>query len=196
MTGAEDSDVMQRVAFGDRESIGILYGRYATVLIAVATRLVGNGADAEDVVHDLFVSLPERAKHYIKERGSVLAWLVILARNTSIDRLRRRRRAVQIGRKREAALSTDNPRDPESEAVALSAREGLGLALAALPATQRAVLEAAFFEGLTYQEIADREGIPLGTVKARCARALSTLRHALEQTGDEESSGEGCDPRG
>jgi RNA polymerase sigma-70 factor (ECF subfamily) len=112
----------------------------------------------------------------------VIAWLAILVRNASIDRQRRHGRAAQLGGRAEARPVDDTP-DPERSAVATSAREVVRRALAALPAAQRASLEAAFFEGLTYAEIAEREGVPLNTVKSRCARALHTLREALADVG-------------
>src|ERR1700722_20663267 len=97
MTPDGDAGVMIRAAAGDREAVAELYDRYAPVLMPVALRIVGTSADAEDVLHDAFVSLGERARHYSPERGSVVAWLVILVRNLSIDRVRPRGRRRELG---------------------------------------------------------------------------------------------------
>jgi RNA polymerase sigma-70 factor (ECF subfamily) len=182
MTVALDDDLMKRAALGDSEAIATLYDRYAAALLGVAIRVLGTRSEGEDVLHDVFVSLPQRARYYTAERGAVIAWLAILVRNASIDRQRRRGRAAQLGLRAEARPAEEAP-DPERSAVATSAREQVRRALAALPAAQRASLEAAFFEGLTYTEIAEREGLPLNTVKSRCARALHALREALADVG-------------
>jgi RNA polymerase sigma-70 factor (ECF subfamily) len=178
MTAPLDEDLMKRAALADREAIATLYDRHAAALLGVAIRVLGTRSEAEDVLHDVFVSLPQRARYYAAERGAVIAWLAILVRNASIDQQRRRGRPAQLGVRAEARPADDAP-DPEGSAVATSAREQVRRALAALPAAQRASLEAAFFEGLTYAEIAEREGVPLNTVKSRCARAMHALREAL-----------------
>lgn len=85
-----DEHLIALVAGGDPDAVGGLYNRHAGVLLAVAFRILGSRADAEDIVHDAFASLPDRSRHYAVERGSVAAWLIILVRNLCLDRLRRR----------------------------------------------------------------------------------------------------------
>jgi RNA polymerase sigma-70 factor, ECF subfamily len=176
-----DGQIMARVASGDRDAIAALYDRYAAVLLPVALRILGSRADAEDVLHDAFVTLADRARHYSADRGSVAAWLTILVRNLSLDRARRR--VVRQTLAREAGESTQPPsewsRDPEVAAHLASKSERVRRALQSLPEVQRATLQTAFFEGLSYPEIAARDGVSLGTVKSRAARALATLRAAL-----------------
>lgn len=180
-----DAEIMTRVASGDREAVAVLYDRYGATLLPIALRIVGNRADAEDVLHDAFVTLPARARHYAADRGSVGAWLVILVRNLSIDRTRRRgvRQALQA---LQAAGSPDPPAaapDPEAAAQIAKRQEQIRRALGSLPAAQRATLQTAFFEGLSYPEISARDGVSLGTVKSRAARALAALRAALAAEG-------------
>jgi RNA polymerase sigma-70 factor (ECF subfamily) len=182
MTAALDEDLMKRAVLGDREAIATLYDRHAAALLGVAFRVIGARSEAEDVLHDVFVSLPQRARYYSAERGAVIAWLAILVRNASIDRQRRYSRAAQLGL-RAGEQPADAAPDPERNAVVSSARDRVRRALAALPPAQRASLEAAFFEGLTYAQIAEREGVSLNTVKSRCARALHALREALADVG-------------
>jgi RNA polymerase sigma-70 factor (ECF subfamily) len=176
MTAVLDAELMRRAALGERAAVAALYDRHSAVLLGVALRVVGARADAEDVLHDMFVSLPQRARYYTSDRGTVIAWMVILVRNAAIDRLRRYGRASAIGLTLDAEPNGSNPED---NTIAASTRRGVRLALAALPEAQRRALEAAFFEGLTYAQIAERDGLPLNTVKSRCARALLALREAL-----------------
>ena len=180
-----DAEIMTRVASGDREAIGVLYDRYGATLLPIALRIVGSRADAEDVMHDAFVTLPARARHYSAERGSVGAWLVILVRNLSIDRTRRRgvRQSVQSLQAAASPEPPDASADPEAAVGIARRQEQIRRALASLPAAQRATLQTAFFEGLSYPEISARDGVSLGTVKSRAARALAALRAALVAEG-------------
>jgi RNA polymerase sigma-70 factor (ECF subfamily) len=183
-----DPHLMGRVALGDRDAVGALYDRYVTILLPVALRILGNQADAEDVIHDVFVSLPERARHYAAERGSVVAWLVILVRNASLDRTRRRvvRQSLTVETLQGAQPPAPLAPDPETAADLASRGERVRRALDTLPAAQRATLITAFFEGLSYPEIAARDGVSLGTVKSRAARAIAALREALSAEGPME----------
>ena len=137
-------------------------------------------AEAEDIVHDAFVTVADRALQYAPERGSVVAWLVTLVRNLSIDRTRRRDRRGSLARDvivhEPVAPVATSPRRSTADAAE---RAKIRRALAGLPEAQRVTLEVAFFEGLTYPEIAARENVPLGTIKSRAARALAALREAL-----------------
>ncbi len=185
MATVVDAQLMTRVAAGDREAVGSLYDRYATTLLPVALRIVGNRSDAEDVLHDAFVTLPDRARHYSSERGSIAAWLVILVRNLSIDRTRRRvvRQAVALQIAEPDGSNGSEANDPEVAMDAASKRDRVRRALARLPDAQRLTLQTAFFEGLSYPEISARDGVSLGTVKSRAARALAALREALAGEG-------------
>jgi RNA polymerase sigma-70 factor (ECF subfamily) len=157
-------------------------------MLAIAVRIVRDRTEAEDVVHDSFVLVGERASQYVPDRGSVAAWLTTLVRNLSIDRRRRRDRRGAIARDvfaHEPSFAYTAAADPEVRAVDADERERIRLALAKLPDVQRATLEIAFFEGLSYPEIAEREGVPLGTIKSRAARALAALREALQVQGED-----------
>src|SRR5690242_16252718 len=92
MSSLPDVELLRRVAEGDAAAVGALYDRYAATLLPLALRILRNRAEAEDVLHDAFVAVSDRAGQYAAERGSVIAWLVTLVRNLSIDRTRRRDR--------------------------------------------------------------------------------------------------------
>jgi RNA polymerase sigma-70 factor, ECF subfamily len=183
---ASDSELLRRIGLGDAPAIAAVYDRYAALLLGVALRVVRDRAEAEDVVHDVFSLVGDRADQYVAERGSVSAWLVTLTRNLSIDRKRRRERHGAI---RNTVLAHEPPpargptADPESQAVASAERLRVRRALDTLPPLQRATLELAFFAGLSYPEIAELENVPLGTVKSRASRALMALRDALSTGG-------------
>ncbi|HEY1697298.1 MAG TPA: sigma-70 family RNA polymerase sigma factor [Polyangiaceae bacterium] len=183
---ATDADLLARIARGDAAAVAELYDRHASMLLGLALRIVRDRSEAEDVIHDAFVAVADRAGQYVPERGSVGAWLVTLVRNLSIDRTRRRDRRGAIARDVIAhdpeARAAATPPDPEELLSGAVERERVRRALAQLPDVQRVTLEIAFYEGLTYAEIAEREGVPLGTIKSRAARALAALRDALGST--------------
>lgn len=177
---AEDVGIMQRIREGDDAAVAELYDRYASLALALALKILRQQAEAEDVVHDGFVALVERADQFDAGRGTVAAWLVTTIRNLALDRTRRRSRRKQILDEEVKHQPREAVPNPEALTEIEQERVQVRLALDALPAQQRATLEVAFFEGLSYPEIAERDGVPLGTVKSRAARALSALRDALD----------------
>ncbi len=178
-----DAELLRLIATGNVEAMGDLYDRYASTLFPIALRIVRDRSEAEDVVHDSFVAVSERANQYAPERGSVIAWLVTLVRNLSIDRTRRRDRRGVLAREVVAHEPPPVVPSPEQLTSDASEREKIRRALGKLPDAQRQTLEVAFFEGLSYPEIAAREDVPLGTIKSRAARALAALREALAEEG-------------
>lgn len=177
---ALDIHAMQRICAGDDGAVAELYDRYAPTALGLALKILRDAQEAEDVVHDAFVAIVERADQYKPERGTVVAWLVTTVRNLSLDRTRRRTRRAQITEEELRHEPPEPVMDPESLSWAMRERDAVRRALDKLSPAQRQTLEIAFFEGLSYPEIAERENIPLGTVKSRAARALSALRAALE----------------
>jgi RNA polymerase sigma-70 factor, ECF subfamily len=177
---AEDARAMRRICDGDDGGLADLYDRYAPMALGLALRIVRDPLEAEDVVHDAFVAIVERADQYHAERGSVVAWLVATVRNLALDRTRRRTRRAQITEDELRHEPVDAMPDPEAIIWMQRERVAVRHALEQLSPSQRETLEIAFFEGLSYPEIAQRQNIPLGTVKSRAARALSALRAALD----------------
>ncbi len=181
---AEDASVMARIRAGDEEALAVLYDRYATLALGMAIKIVRDQNEAEDVVHDAFIAVVERVDQFRAERGSLVAWLVTMVRNLALDRARRRTRRAQIlddELRHEPALPV---LDPEQISWIERERGAVRSAMGKLSASQRETLEIAFFEGLSYPEIAARENVALGTVKSRAARALGALRAALDGTID------------
>lgn len=189
---AHDIEAMQRIRGGDEQAVAELYDRYAAMALGLALKIVRDPQEAEDVVHDAFVAIVERADQYKPERGTVVAWLVTTVRNLALDRTRRRARRAQITEEELRHVPTEPVPDPESIAWLAREREAVRAALSTLSKAQRDTLYIAFFEGLSYPDIAERENIPLGTVKSRAARALAALRAAFE--GDPSPGGEPEEP--
>jgi RNA polymerase sigma-70 factor (ECF subfamily) len=187
---ALDARCMARICNGDDGALAELYDRYAAMALGLALKIVRDQIEAEDVVHDAFIAVVQRSDQFKPERGTVVAWLVTTVRNLSLDRARRRIRRAQITDEELRHEPTEPIADPESLSWQQRERAGVRAALATLSDSQRATLELAFFEGLSYPEIAEREKIPLGTVKSRAARALSALRAALDGTSPPTSDDE------
>jgi RNA polymerase sigma-70 factor (ECF subfamily) len=181
-----DGELIQRIVRGDPTAVAALYDRYAGVLLALALRILHDRTEAEDVLHDAFVLVDDRAHRYVPERGTVVAWLITLVRNLSIDRRRRRDRRGAIARDIFAHEPNASRSEADPEAQMLGATEAARVrrALECLPALQRSTLELSFFSGLSYPEIAAKENLPIGTIKSRAARALIALREALNEDGD------------
>ena len=176
-----DARLLQRMARRDRAACAELYDRFSRPLHATALRIVQDRAEAQDLVHDVFITLWNKAGEFDASRGSAFAWAVTLLRNRAIDRVRtRRRRGDLLTASAPADLGYDeHPASADDTAVLGDQASAVRAAVAALPAEQQRALELAFFSGLTQQEIAAKLSEPLGTVKARIRRGLLKLREAL-----------------
>lgn len=188
---ALDAAAMARILAGDESGLLELYDRHSPFVLGVAVKILHDQPEAEDVVHDAFVAVVERADQFRPERGTVVAWLVTTVRNLALDRARRRTRRAQITEEELRHEPPPPPLDPEAISWLEQRRVAVVAALGRISEAQRRTLEVAFFEGLSYPEIAEREGVPLGTVKSRAARALAALRAALE--GDDQAFVENVD---
>ena len=151
-----------------------LYDRYAPVVYSAALRVLGEPAAAEDVLQDVFVRLWRNPEAFDATRGSLAAWLAVIARHRAIDQMRKRRPEADFD---EVVLSVDPDLDGLAERA--EAIEQVRAVLGGMAGEQRKALEMAFFEGMTHVEIAARTGEPLGTVKTRIRNALIMVRKAL-----------------
>ena len=179
--GLSDPSVrlITEIARGDRDAFARFYDLHAALVHTFALRLLRERGEAEEVVQDVFVQVWRQAESYSTERGTPQAWLITMTRSRGIDKLRSRRRRDEMVRPAESADRLSEPVVPESASGPAEARATIGGALSDLPATQRSVLELAYFDGLTQSEIATRLGEPLGTVKTRMRSGLERLRGVL-----------------
>ena len=174
-SGELDQALLGRVAAGDESGLAALYDRYAGVVYSVTNRILRDTGAAEEVVQDIFYQLWRSASQFDLARGSLPGWLLVIARNRAIDRLRgRSRRLLEETMEPVATALALDTSAAQAEAMAK-----VTAALGSLPANQREALELAYFEGLTHTEIADRTGVPLGTVKTRLRTAVQSLKKAL-----------------
>jgi RNA polymerase sigma-70 factor, ECF subfamily len=174
--GGEDLALVRRVSQGESAALEALYRRHAPRLHALLLRMLGQGADAEEVLQESIVEVWKRAGEYAPARGAVEAWLITIARSRAIDRLRSRGARLRLVREREQ-LAPDVTVTPEPPDVHAHTR--LRRALDALPAEQRRALELAYWDGLSQREISEHTGDPLGTVKTRVRLGLQRLANLL-----------------
>ena len=169
-----------------------MYDRFGGAVYALAYRIVGNRADAEDVTQEAFAQAWRQAERYDAARATAAGWLMMIARSRALDRVRSHGSAV-----RSAIVAVDDidrftaadQEDVEARAIAGQQAARVRAAVADLPDGQRTVLQLAFYRGLTHQEIASVLSAPLGTVKTRVRTALMSLRDALQESAAENRPG-------
>jgi RNA polymerase sigma-70 factor (ECF subfamily) len=178
--GPTDAMLLRQVLERRPEALADLYDRHAPTLLALARRILAGTSDAEEVLQEVFLHVWNNAARYDAGRSSVSTWLVLITRSRSIDRLRNRK---VVERVHEAAHQEDPVGHASPEGVESvffrERRQRVKSELDKLPPEQKQVLEMAFYEGLSQSEIADRAGLPLGTVKTRTLLAMKKLRGAL-----------------
>jgi len=170
-----DSDLLARVQRGEESAMAAIYDRYSKIVYSVALRVLRDPASAEDILQEVFMQMWRSPAKFVAARGSLGGWLAVVARNRSIDRLRRRRPSEQVEEMNIAALG--NLADEAERSLMMERCRSI---IVQLPPEQRKTLEMAFFDGLSHSEIADMTGDPLGTVKTRIRSAVMTLRKALQ----------------
>jgi RNA polymerase sigma-70 factor (ECF subfamily) len=184
-----DLGLLQRIATRDETALAQLYDRHCRLAYSVIMRILRSPPDAEEVLQETFVRVWSRAETYDVLLGSPAAWLLRIARNGAIDRLRARRARANVDVDPAVHPDGNAPRAPQpvthhTPETTLEDRAMVGAvrtALATLTPAQRELIEAAFFEGYTHTELAVRFGVPLGTVKTRIRTGLTTMRGRLEQ---------------
>lgn len=175
-----DTRLMQRVAQGDKQAFAEIYDRFSGPLYATAIRIVRDAAEAQDIVHDAFITVWDKAATFEPKRGSAFSWAVTLVRNRAIDRVRsRQRRAELLAESAPMDLGYQDDVAGSEAAASTDAAQAVRSAVSTLPVEQRRALEMAFFGGLTQEQIAQTLREPLGTVKARIRRGLLKLRDLL-----------------
>ena len=179
-----DVRLLQRIAARDTGALAELYDRHSRLLFGLLLRIVRDRAEAEEILQETFVRVWTRAETYDAQIGGPLPWIVRVARNGAIDRLRARRVRAPVDAIDVAAVEAGVPaagiQTPEAAVLIAERRRTLTDALAGLPAEQRQLIEAAFFEGYTHSELAQRFGLPLGTVKTRIRAGMIATRQRVD----------------
>src|SRR5437016_2596290 len=175
--------LVARMAQGRQDALATLYDDTSSMLNGLLHRILEHTEDAEEVLLDVYMKAWKNAAGYSEKRGSVQAWLIVMARTTAIDRIRQRRaqpRVVEL----DADIGFDleaGGDSPEQQTAAAQRRRKVQQLLTELPPQQREAVMLAFFAGLTHAELAERLGEPLGTVKSRIRMGLMRLRTLLEE---------------
>jgi RNA polymerase sigma-70 factor, ECF subfamily len=172
-----------RIAAGDESALAALYDESNQLVYSTALRILRDPADAEEATLDVYLQVWRTAQNYNERRGSVGAWLVMLARSRAIDRLRSRRSREELeGPQKDYVEVRSTGQGPEQEAQVHQQRRRVLSALDALPPEQREAVELAFFSGFTHSELAVRLSQPLGTVKTRIRNGMMKLRELLGES--------------
>ena len=171
--------LLEAVSRGDRQAFASLYDRTSAKLYGICLRLLGSEAEAQDVLQDVYVIVWEKAGRFDPSKAGAITWLAVLARNRAIDRLRRR----SVGTDAIEAAAHIEDESPSAFDIVEQADNAarLGRCLEQLEEHSRSLIRSACLDGASYPELAEREGVPLGTMKSWIRRGLQRLRGCLER---------------
>lgn len=181
MSADDIETIIGRVALKDRRAFAMLYDRTSAKLFGICLRILGDRAAAEDALQEAYVKIWQRADRFSAGRASAMAWLCAIARNQAIDVVRSRRAGVGTVELEAANALSDPAAGPERLAVAADDGRRIELCLAELDGERASAVRGAYVEGLSYQELATRHGVPLNTMRTWLRRSLIKLRECLER---------------
>jgi RNA polymerase sigma-70 factor (ECF subfamily) len=175
-----DEELLAAISRGDEQALASLYDRYGRIAYGLALRILRDPALAQDAVQDAFLSAWRTAVSFDPGRGNARTWLLTLVHRRAVDLVRReeRRRGDPLA---DVPVASGDATDEAAEVR--DERRRVQAALAQLTADQREALELAYYGGLSQSELAERLGVPLGTVKSRMFAGLARLRDLLGETG-------------
>jgi RNA polymerase sigma-70 factor (ECF subfamily) len=171
----EDAELLEAVAWQDQSAMAALFDKYSRLVYSIALRVLREPDQAEDVMQEVLLQVWRQPGGFVAQRGSLGAWLAVVARNRSIDVIRRRSHLTPL-----EEMVLPEPRNLQRAVEENHLMDQVRVAVETLPSEQQSPLHMAYFEGLTHTEISERTGTPLGTVKTRIRTALATVRRALE----------------
>lgn len=171
---------MVRLASGDSSALEQVYESTRVKLFGICLRILGDRKEAEDALQDVYLNLWQRADRYDPDRASPISWLATFARNRAVDRLRKGKvRAGTVGVEEAAPLADVAPL-ADAQLIDAERSERIHHCIETLDEKQRESIRTAFFEGRTYAELAEQQGVPLGTMKSWVRRGLQKLKACLE----------------
>ena len=180
-----DESLLSLVASSDDHALAELYDRFGRVAYGLALRILRDEALAQDAVQEAFLAIWRSADRFLAERAKASTWILTLVHRRSVDLVRREDR--RRGEPLESAVEPAAPETVEDEATLGFERRVVQEALSRLQPEQREALELGYYGGLTQSELAERLGLPLGTIKSRMFTGLSRLRELLAEAGLESS---------
>ena len=167
--------LLERVVQQDESALSELYDRYSGLVFSEAKRILRDAGAAEEILQDLFYQVWRTASKFDPARGSLAGWLVVVARNRAISKLRKKSGRGEELQENAVDLRVDLETSASRNLLVEKVRKVLG----SLPEGQRAAVEYAYFEGMSHSEIAAKTGEPLGTIKTRIRSAMETLKQVL-----------------
>ena len=179
LTSREEQQLVSRFLLGDEEAIRQVYQRFARRVYTLGLRLLGSSEAAEELTQDVFLTAWRKAARFDATRGRLSTWLMAIAHNLAVDRLRR-----EHGVTRPRLVFVEEMPEREESGVGVGTIESVidrdvaARAMESLSVSERTLLSLAYLQGMTAREIAEADGIPLGTVKTRLRSALIKLRRA------------------
>ncbi len=170
-----EQELMRQLVAGDEDAIRTLYARFGRSVYTLGVRLLGTNESAEELTQDVFLTAWRKGSRFDAARGRLSTWLMAIAHNMAVDRLRHDRGVARPSLVFMEELPEPTPQDEEDRLIE---RDQARRAMAGLSPTERRLLSQAYFYGWTAREIAEADGVPLGTVKTRLRTALIKLRRA------------------
>lgn len=178
-TTEEIERLIARIALRDQQAFSALYDATSAKLYGVALRVLKNAAGAEDVLQETYVKIWKNADRYVSNGLSPMTWLITIARNTAIDRLRARKPAEDLSDV-EYRMPSAGP-TPEDEAIAGSEAGRIVACMDELADDRRAAVKGAYLDGASYADLAERFNVPLNTMRTWLRRALLSLRECMSR---------------
>lgn len=176
--------LIAQVALRDRDAFDVIYSQTSAKLFGVLLRLLGDRAEAEDALQEVFVRVWQKADRLATQEASAMSWLIAIARNHAIDRLRTRKSPTSASKTTElddvADVVADAGPSPEQSAINAGEARRIDLCMGQLDAEKAEAVRAAYIEGYSYQELADRYNTPINTMRTWLRRSLMSLRQCLE----------------
>ncbi|WP_417280502.1 sigma-70 family RNA polymerase sigma factor [Celeribacter sp.] len=171
-------ELIARVSLGERAALSELYDLTSAKLFAVSLRVLGERQSAEDAMHDTYVKIWKNAGRYRVTGHSPMTWLITIARNTAIDRLRARRNHAHVGDYEDTLAAPSQT--PEQATIIASDARRIVACLDTLPEDRRAAITGAYLDGQSYAELAEAAKVPLNTMRTWLRRGLSALRECMD----------------
>jgi len=177
-----DIELLRQIAAGDRTAFAEFYDRHSTLMFSIASRILNDPGEAEDVLQVVFLQIWETAGKFDAEIGKASSWAATLVRNKAIDRIRASQRRMRLAEESgvEQAIAAEAPDSANDTIYGRDKAQVIQSVIVGLPEDQRRAIELAYFSGLTQEEISKKLNEPLGTIKARIRRGLLKLRDQLE----------------